>query len=124
MDWLIKRIGHGRPDPVCHLDHLIFVGVEALPGDLAEEILGQNALPETVAQFRKELKLDEPPVKRYFLWLGAFLRGDLGNSLANKRPVSELIFWRFKNTIFSGGLSSRGCGAALDSPGDTGGALP
>jgi len=33
---------------------LIFVGVEALPGDLAEAILGQNALPETVAAFRKE----------------------------------------------------------------------
>jgi len=79
---------------------LIFVGVEALPGDLATAILGQEALPETVAQFRKELKLDEPPVKRYFLWLGAFMRGDLGNSLANKRPVADLIFWRFKNTIF------------------------
>jgi peptide/nickel transport system permease protein len=79
---------------------LIFVGVEALPGDLATAILGQEATPETVAQFRKELKLDEPPVKRYFLWLGAFMRGDLGNSLANKRPVAELIVWRFKNTMF------------------------
>ena len=79
---------------------LIFVGVEALPGDLATAILGQEATPETVAQFRKELKLDEPPVKRYFLWLGAFMRGDLGNSLANKRPVADLVVWRFKNTIF------------------------
>ena len=79
---------------------LIFIGVEALPGDLATAILGQEATPETVAQFRKELKLDEPPVKRYFLWLGAFARGDLGNSLANKRPVAELVVWRFKNTIF------------------------
>jgi peptide/nickel transport system permease protein len=79
---------------------LIFVGEDALPGDLATAILGQEATPETVAQFRKELKLDEPPVKRYFLWLGAFMRGDLGNSLANKRPVAELIVWRFKNTMF------------------------
>ena len=96
---VIKRIAMGVLTMIV-ISVLIFAGVEALPGDLAEEILGQNALPETVAQFRKELKLDEPPVKRYFLWLGAFLRGDLGNSLANKRPVSELIFWRFKNTIF------------------------
>jgi len=28
------------------------------------------------------------------------MRGDLGNSLANKRPVADLIVWRFKNTIF------------------------
>lgn len=31
---------------------LIFIGVEALPGDLAETILGQSALPETVEAFR------------------------------------------------------------------------
>lgn len=79
---------------------LIFVGVEALPGDLATAILGHEATPETVAAFRKELKLDLPPHIRYFAWLGDFLRGDLGTSLANKRPVSELIGWRFSNTIF------------------------
>ena len=96
---VIKRIAMGALT-VFVISVLIFVGVEALPGDLATAILGQEATPETVAQFRKELKLDEPPVKRYFLWLGAFMRGDLGNSLANKRPVADLIVWRFKNTIF------------------------
>jgi len=79
---------------------LIFLGVEALPGDVATAILGQEATPETVAAFRKELKLDLPPHVRYFAWLGDFLRGDMGTSLANKRPISELIFWRFQNTIF------------------------
>ena len=96
---MIKRVAMGGLTMFV-ISVLIFVGVEALPGDLATAILGQEATPETVAQFRKELKLDEPPVKRYFLWLGAFMRGDLGNSLANKRPVAELILWRFKNTIF------------------------
>jgi peptide/nickel transport system permease protein len=96
---VIKRIAMGFLTMFV-ISVLIFVGVEALPGDLATAILGQEATPETVAQFRKELKLDEPPVKRYFLWLGAFMRGDLGNSLANKRPVAELIGWRFKNTMF------------------------
>ena len=96
---VIKRIAMGFLTMIV-ISVLIFVGVEALPGDLATAVLGQEATPETVAQFRKELKLDEPPVKRYFLWLGAFMRGDLGNSLANKRPVAELIVWRFKNTIF------------------------
>jgi len=96
---VIKRVGMGFLTMFV-ISVLIFVGVEALPGDLATAILGQEATPETVAQFRKELKLDEPPVKRYFLWLGAFMRGDLGNSLANKRPVAELIVWRFKNTMF------------------------
>ena len=96
---VVKRLGLGAVTMIV-ISVLIFLGVEALPGDLATAILGQEATPETVAQFRKELKLDEPPVKRYFLWLGDFLRGDLGKSLANKRPVAELIIWRFKNTIF------------------------
>ena len=79
---------------------LIFLGVELLPGDVAETILGQSALPETVEAFRRELKLDLPAHTRYVTWLGDFLRGDFGNSLANGRPISELIGWRFSNTIF------------------------
>jgi peptide/nickel transport system permease protein len=79
---------------------LIFLGVELLPGDVAEAILGQSALPETVAAFRKGLKLDLPAHIRYFAWLGDFIRGDFGNSLANGRPVADLIGWRFSNTMF------------------------
>lgn len=79
---------------------LIFLGVELLPGDVAEAVLGQSALPETVEAFRKELKLDLPAHIRYFSWLGDFLQGEFGNSLANRRPIAELIGWRFSNTIF------------------------
>jgi peptide/nickel transport system permease protein len=79
---------------------LIFMGVEALPGDLAETILGQDATPETVEAFRKDLKLDLPPHVRYIGWLGGFLKGDLGRSMAADRPISEMIGWRFSNTMF------------------------
>ncbi|PID72559.1 MAG: ABC transporter permease [Desulfobulbus propionicus] len=78
---------------------LIFLAVEALPGDLAQEVLGQGATAETVAAFRKELKLDLPAHERYFSWLGDFVQGDFGNSLASRRPVAELINWRFANTL-------------------------
>jgi peptide/nickel transport system permease protein len=94
-----KRIALGLMTIIV-ISILIFVGVEALPGDLAEAILGQEATPETVAAFRKELKLDLPPHVRYFSWLGSFARGDFGNSLANGRPITQLIGWRFANTIF------------------------
>ena len=85
---------------------LIFMGVEALPGDVAEAILGQEATPETVAAFRKELKLDLPPHVRYFAWLSDLLAGDMGNSLANGRPVIEMIGWRFGNTLFLAAMSA------------------
>ena len=96
---VIKRLGLGLLTIIV-ISLLIFLGVEALPGDVATAILGQEATPETVAAFRKELKLDLPPHIRYFAWLSGFMQGDLGRSLANKRPISELVFWRFGNTLF------------------------
>jgi len=53
-----------------------------------------------LAALRKELKLDLPPHIRYFSWLNGFIHGDLGRSLSNQRPVSEMIGWRFSNTLF------------------------
>jgi peptide/nickel transport system permease protein len=79
---------------------IIFIGVELLPGDVAETVLGQSATPETVEAFRKELKLDLPPHIRYGEWLKDFIHGDFGTSLANGRPVAELIGWRLSNTLF------------------------
>lgn len=79
---------------------LIFLGTELLPGDFAEEFLGQAATPETVAAIRRELGLDQPMHIRYFQWLGGVLQGDFGNSLANRRPVADLIGGRLSNTLF------------------------
>ena len=78
---------------------LIFLGTELLPGDFAQEILGQSATPETVAALREQLGLNEPLVTRYFGWLTDVLRGDLGESLANGNSVSDLIGRRLGNTL-------------------------
>ena len=79
---------------------LIFIGVEALPGDLAEAILGQAATPESIQAFRSNLKLDLPPHTRYLSWIGGILQGDLGTSLANNRPITDLLSSRISNTFF------------------------
>lgn len=94
-----KRLAFGALT-ILVISLLIFLGVEALPGDVAEAVLGQAATPETVAAFRAELKLDLPAHERYVAWLGDFLRGDFGNSLANRRPIAEMIGWRLGNTLF------------------------
>ena len=84
----------------------IALGVELLPGDLAEEILGQAATPETVAAFRRELGLDLPAHTRYFAWLGDLLSGDFGRSLANDREIAELLGSRIFNTLFLAGFAA------------------
>jgi len=82
------------------LSLLIFLSVEALPGDLAQEILGQQATPENVAAIRRELGLDLPAHIRYLDWLGGIVQGDFGNSLALKKPIIDLIAPRLDNTLF------------------------
>lgn len=96
---IIKRLGLGVLTLLL-LSLLIFLSVEALPGDLAETILGQQATPENVAAIRKELGLDLPAYTRYINWLGGILQGDFGNSLALKKPISGLIAPRLQNTLF------------------------
>lgn len=79
---------------------VVFAGVQFLPGDIATEMLGRAATPETVAAFRKSLGLDLPLYLRYFHWLGDVLRGDLGTALSNGRDIGELIRPRLFNTLF------------------------
>ncbi|ASP37312.1 ABC transporter permease [Bacterioplanes sanyensis] len=79
---------------------LIFIGIELLPGDLAQAVLGQAATPETVAAFRQQLGLDQPAWSRYLQWLSNALQGDFGQSLANGRELSELLPGRLSNTLF------------------------
>jgi len=85
---------------------IIFLGVSALPGDIATEILGQSATPETIAAFRERLGLDMPVVQRYLVWLSSIARGDLGVSLANNRPIAELVSLRLSNTLSLAALAA------------------
>ena len=80
--------------------------VELLPGDITQAILGQTATPETVEAFRRELGIDRPVHERYIEWLRGMVTGDMGQSLANKREISELVGTRLSNTLFLGGFAA------------------
>jgi peptide/nickel transport system permease protein len=79
---------------------LIFVGTIILPGDVAQSILGQSATPEALANLRAELGLNDPPLTRYFAWLGGILQGDLGTALTSGQDIAENIGKRLGNTLF------------------------
>lgn len=79
---------------------VIFWATELLPGDLATQLLGQSATPETVAALREQLGLNDPAPVRYWNWLTGALTGDFGISLANRRPIADLIAARLGNTVF------------------------
>ena len=70
---------------------LVFLALLAIPGDPAAIILGINASPESLAALREQLGLSVPPPERFARWLAGALRGDLGESLNYRRPVTALI---------------------------------
>ena len=79
---------------------LIFVCTQILPGDVASAVLGQQATPDALKEFRLELGLDKPAYMRYLLWLWGVAHGDLGRSLTNQRDILSELLPRFGNTIF------------------------
>lgn len=79
---------------------LIFVGTQILPGDVAQSILGQSATPESLANLREELGLNQPAYVRYFRWLGGVLTGDLGKSLSSGMDIATSLGDRLWNTLF------------------------
>lgn len=78
---------------------LIFAACQALPGDVAQVMLGQNASPEAVAALRAKLGLDRPLPVRYAEWLGGLLTGDLGTSFLSRRPVAEQVAAKLEVTL-------------------------
>ncbi len=70
---------------------LIFGVCAALPGDIAQVILGQNATPEALTELRRSLGLDRPLGVRYLDWVTSMLAGDFGTSALNRLSVSSQI---------------------------------
>ena len=99
LSLVAKRLGYGVITLLV-ISILIFFAVEALPGDIAEAVLGQSATPETVAAMREQLGLDRPAVIRYMEWLAGAVQLDFGVSLITGDPVSSAISQRFANTLF------------------------
>ena len=102
---VLQRLGLGLATLLTVSVIIAFI-VELLPGDITEAILGQAATPEAVAAFRREIGLDQPAYIRYLDWLSGILTGDLGQSLASKRDISEFVGKRLSNTLFLGGVAA------------------
>jgi peptide/nickel transport system permease protein len=68
-----------------------FVLVRLAPGDAAAVLIPSTATPEDAARLRTELALDAPIAVQYAKWMGGLLRGNLGESFAQRRPVADVL---------------------------------
>ena len=84
---------------------VIFLITQALPGDVAQVLLGTDATPQAVAQLRQQLGLDRPWVVQYLDWAGGMLVGNFGVSHLSGDSVIALVLPRLAVTLWLVGLS-------------------
>jgi peptide/nickel transport system permease protein len=68
-----------------------FAALHLMPGDPVRLYLGPTADPSVVAATRRALGLDRPLAVQYAAWLVRFVRGEWGVSIAQQRPVAQVL---------------------------------
>src|SRR5690554_4180558 len=90
LQYITRRLGMAVAQ-VWIVTTVVFFFVFLLPGDPADIILGSSEdyqpSKEQLERVRARLGLDQPVPVQYVKYLAGVVRGDLGSSFANQRPV-------------------------------------
>jgi len=78
---------------------MVFIILRVIPGDPAALMLGLDATPQTLANLRHELGLDQPMAIQYILFLWDVVRGNFGDSTTFSQPAMSLILERVPATL-------------------------
>ena len=96
--FILKRLALAVP-VMLGIATIIFLLMFFIPGDPVRMLMGQHGDPETEAEIRADLGLDKPLHVQYFRFLGRLLKGDLGRSYRQRRPVKEILLERLPATL-------------------------
>jgi len=88
--YIIKKIIMMVP-VVIGMTVIVFLLLHLSPGDPVDLIAGPRATPEVIENIKIRLGLDKPLIVQYFKFLFNLLRGDLGTSILQQRPVVTII---------------------------------
>ncbi|MGW0310947.1 ABC transporter permease [Streptomyces flavidovirens] len=102
--WVARRLLFGVVQTVAVV-LLVFALTEALPGDAAVALAGDQPDPERIAAIREAMELDRPAHERLADWAAGLPHGDFGTSLASGRPVSTYIADGFGPTLLLAALT-------------------
>ncbi len=98
--YLINRLLISLPTLIA-ISAVIFFVLALAPGNPMGEFAANPSITAEVREnIRRSLGLDQPIYLRYFKWVWAFLRGDLGYSFTSRSPVMDLILQRLPTTLW------------------------
>jgi peptide/nickel transport system permease protein len=105
FNYTLRRILQSIPI-IFILSILLFALVRSAPGGpLSTAYRNPNVTKEQIEILKKQLGLDQPLPVQYVRWLADMLRGEMGDSIKFRRPVSEMIAERIPNTLILVGVS-------------------
>jgi len=78
---------------------VVFTLVRLIPGDPCRAALGERATDEICDAYMERRGLNEPIPVQFVAYLGELVRGDLGDSYRQGRPVTEMLIERLPVTI-------------------------
>ncbi len=74
--------------------------MDAQPGDITLQYMNPRFTEEQRLALQHRLGLDKPLAERFVQWVFNAVRGELGNSFTENRPVLEIIKERAPRTVF------------------------
>ena len=78
---------------------VIFSLIHIVPGNPIDNLMGPGMTLEHQRKLTEKYHLDKPIHLQYIIWLKNLLRGDLGRSIIEKRPVSELLMHHLPHSL-------------------------
>lgn len=102
--YILKRVLQAIPILII-VSVISFSLIKLAPGDPVQAFVTPKMSAAQVEMVRHNLGLDKPVYIQYLRWASEVLKGDLGYSLVNYRPVTAQILERIPATLWLMGVS-------------------
>jgi ABC-type dipeptide/oligopeptide/nickel transport system permease component len=90
LAYSVRRIAQAVPI-LLGVVFIVMISLEFIPGDPVRLMLGEFATEEMVTDLRGRLGLDDPLYVRYARYVGELATGDMGRSVRDQRPVTDIL---------------------------------
>ncbi len=102
--YAVRRLALGLLAVFC-VTVLLFAIMQAMPGDPVRMVADPRMPAHRIEELKVRWGLDRPVYVQYFVWLSNIATGDMGTSIATRRPVTELIAGRLPYTLALAGTA-------------------